>query len=121
MTHRLLGAQRLFGRHIRRARRLAPTPPLVAARHFGFSRCPWCTLLGTFPQPDRANLSWTGTGDNASAGTAASFDNRVSKSPITGDPTFQAPEGTLHVVVAQRVHTFHRSGVSPAGICERDM
>ena len=27
MTHRLVGAQRLFGRHIRRARRLAPIRP----------------------------------------------------------------------------------------------
>ena len=47
-------------------------------------------VLGAFPQPDRANLSWTATCDNASVGTAASFDNRFSTSPITGEPTFQA-------------------------------
>ena len=93
MTHRLLGAQRLFGRHIRR-RGASRRPPWLPLGISGLRVAPGAPV-GHIPQPDRANLSWTGTGDNASAGTAASFDNRVSKSPITGDPTFQAPEGTL--------------------------
>ncbi len=67
-------------------------------------------VLGAFPQPDRANLSWTAIGDNASADTAASFDDRFSTSAINGDPTFQAatpvvgeptpgPAGSTHSMV----------------------